>query len=165
MITATHTLVLLYLKMFLTLHPLYVSNTQITENTTTKSLEIVCKMFVDDAESAINASNKTKKIDLYATPTTTSNTIVLAYLAQHLQLSINNAKVTYNLVGYEHKKGTVWCYMEVANTTKINSVLVTNNLLYDVSTKQINIVELTINGKQQTSKIAYPESVLRFNCQ
>jgi intergrase/recombinase len=142
-------------------HPLFVSNTDATYNTSEKSVEIISKIFLDDLEKSLKTKFNTK-VDLFATPTSTTNSYVLHYMQQHLQYTINGKAVAYNLIGYERKKDACWVYVEIPNVTTIKSVTVTNSILHDFSSQQINLIHFTVGSNRQSHKFTYPNKEKSF---
>ncbi|HEX8315487.1 MAG TPA: DUF6702 family protein, partial [Flavisolibacter sp.] len=62
-----------------------------------------------------------------------------------------------NYVGFEKEKESVYCYFEVTNISSVRKLDITNNLLYDLTKEQINIMHVTVNEKRQSAKLSYPE--------
>ncbi len=144
------------------LHPLYVSNTDATYNTTEKSIEIISKIFLEDLEDALKTKFNSK-VDLYATPTATTNSYVLQYMQQHLQYTINGKASQYNLIGYERKKDACWVYVEIPNVTNIKTIAINNSILHDFTDKQINLVHVTVGNNSQSYKFTYPNKEKSFS--
>src|SRR5215471_5364883 len=78
------------------LHPFHVSTTEINHNSTEKTLEISCKIFIDDFESCLSKQNHTK-VDLSAANVKTAmDTLVKKYLNAHLQIKADDKAVQMN---------------------------------------------------------------------
>ena len=138
-------------------HPFYVSVTEINQNTTEKSLEISVKFFADDFEHTLEKAYNTK-LDITTDKDKASfDKLIPDYIAKHFALAVDGKPVKASFVGFEKDKESVYCYFEITNTATVKRLEVTNNLLYELTQEQINIMHITVNGKRQSSKLSYPE--------
>lgn len=143
-------------------HPFYVSVTEVTHNAAEKSLEISCKFFADDFEHVLEKAYK------HALDITTEkdkalfDKLVPDYINKHFSLTVDGKSVKLNYVGYEKEKESVYCYFEVSNLAAVKRFDVTNNLLYDLTTEQINIMHISVNGKRQSAKLNHPDTKAQF---
>ncbi len=142
-------------------HPLYVSITNIEWNSTEKTVEGICKIFTDDLETTLATSGT--KVDLYALPNAITKKILQTYTNTHLQLKINNTNYTTTLIGYERRKDACWCYFEIKNVPQPKLITVTNSILYEYTTKQINLVTCTVLGTEKSNKYSYPNTQYTFD--
>lgn len=138
-------------------HPFYVSVTEINHNAKERSLEISCKFFADDFEHALEKSFKTQ-LDITSDKDKASfDKHIPDYITRHFAVSADGKNQKLNYVGYEKEKESVYCYFEVTSLAAVGQLDITNNLLYDLTQEQINIMHVTANGKRQSSKLNYPE--------
>ncbi|BAV05778.1 hypothetical protein SAMN05421788_10879 [Filimonas lacunae] len=154
------------LSALLTLHPFFVSVTEVKQNTKDKSLEISCKLFIDDLEKALAAHYKTP-VDLSAAQKKDQNDKWIAgYFKQHFQVTINGQAYTAEYVGYEKESEAAWCYLQVNNApASIKKLEISDNLLYEQFESQINIIHATVNGERKSTKIANPVAKAVFEYQ
>lgn len=139
------------------IHPFYVSVTEINQNAQEKTLEISCKFFADDFEHVLEKAYKTQ-LDITSEKEKASfDQFIPDYVEKHLGLAIDGKTVKLNYIGYEKDKESVYCYFEVVNIPSVKRLDITNNLLYDLTQEQINIMHVTVSGKRQSSKLNYPE--------
>lgn len=143
-------------------HPLYVSVTEVTQNTAEKSLEVSCRFFADDFEETLKAAYKTKLDISSAQEKSTFDKLIPDYINKHLALSADGKSVHLSYIGYEKEKETVYCYFEVQQVTAVKQIAVSNTLLHDFKNEQINIMHVTVNGKRQSSKLDYPAATASF---
>lgn len=144
------------------LHPFYVSVTEVSHNTSEKSLEISCKFFADDFEHTLEKAYKVQ-LDITTEKDKASfDKLIPDYINNRFALTTDGKTAKLNYVGYEKDKESVYCYFEVTNLPSAKRLDVTNNLLYDFTQEQINIMHITINGKRQSSKLNYPETKAAF---
>ena len=137
-------------------HPFYVSVTEVNLNAAEQSLEISCKFFADDFEKTLEQNNKVQLDISSAKDKASFDKFIPGYINKHLNLSVGNKAATLSYVGFEKDNESVYCYFEVKNTTSLSQLAITNNLLYDLTHEQINIMHVTVNGKRQSSKLNYP---------
>ena len=144
------------------LHPFYVSVTEINQNATEKSLEISCKFFADDFEHTLEKAFKTQ-LDIISDKDKASfDKFIPDYVGKHFSLLVDGKPVKLSYVGYEKEKESVYCYFEITNIPAVKRLDVANNLLYEHTQEQINIMHISINGKRQSSKLSYPEVKAAF---
>lgn len=149
---------------FLFPHPFYVAVTEVTQNTTEKSLEISCKFFADDFEETLR-NVYTTKLDINsasAQEKATFDRLIPDYINKHLLLAANGKPLKLSYVGFERDKESVYCYFEVAGVPAIKNLQANNTLLHDFKKEQINIMHVTVAGKRQSTKLDFPEKQAQF---
>lgn len=143
-------------------HPLYVSVTEIHHNAKDKALEISCKIFVDDMEETLKKNYKTK-VDLSSQQHHEQNDKLIAdYISRHLVFVADGKPQKLSYVGYEKDSEAVYCYFEVPNLPAVKKLDVTNSILQDFNTSQINIMHVYVNGSRKSYKLDYPNSQASF---
>lgn len=144
-------------------HPLYLSVIDVVHNNHVNNLELTCKIYTDDFEQAIKIAYKTQ-VDLLNTKNIAQNNILVErYLRDHLQVVIDDKAVNFNYIGYEHKEAGIWVYFEALNIITPAKIQVATNLLFAVSPKQNNIINVTINSSTKTKRLSNPEMNISFN--
>jgi len=145
-------------------HPFFVSMTEMDYNAKDKELEVSVRIFTDDFENAIRKYHPGVKVDiLHPASQEQMNQFVNDYIQKHLQLKINGAPVQISFAGYEQQSESIWSYFEVKNITGIKKLDVTNSLLHDYNTNQINMMHVKVNDNEQNYKLDYPDKVVSFN--
>jgi len=145
------------------LHPFFIAVTEINHNPKEKTLEISCKTFTDDLEKAIDKSANLK-IDLFnVKDKAQADKAVSDYVKKHLNIKVDGKPVTLEFVGFEREGDALWSYYEVSNVPSVKKIEVTNTLLHDASTDQINLVHVTANGTRKSTKLDYPASQVNFD--
>jgi hypothetical protein len=143
-------------------HPFYVSVTEINHNAKDKTLEVSCKIFVDDMEEVLK-KNSAISVDLASEKQKGQNDKLLtAYIFKHLALSVDGKDTKLSYVGFEKDKESVYCYFEVTNIATVKKIDLTNSLLHDLNQQQINIMHVTMNGSRKSYKLDYPKSEAGF---
>ncbi len=144
------------------LHPFYVSMTDIAYNAGNRSLEISVRIFTDDFEGTLR-KNYTGKVDLiHPQDKNRMNQEVSDYIVKHLQLQANGKPVPLSFVGYEQQEESTWCYFEAPNIGSVQQLKVTNSLLHDYNTNQLNMLHFKANGHEESSKLDYPNTEVTF---
>jgi hypothetical protein len=137
-------------------HPLHVSSTDISYNATEGKLEVICKIFTDDFETALvkQYHNKTDlvKPELHEA----MNVLVRKYLAANVHIKTTAVNLGFNYVGFELEKGMVNAYFESEKTPVPKSIDAEVTLLHNLYNDQINIVHMTVNGTRKSEKLEYP---------
>ena len=143
-------------------HPFFVSVTEINHNASQATVEISCKLFVDDFENTLRDQYKSK-VDL-AEPKDRKQLekLIFDYMQKHLQLKINGKTAALNFVGFETESESAWCYLEIKQVPQIKSLTVSNDLLYESHSTQINIVHALVGGDRKSTKLVNPEKQAGF---
>lgn len=143
-------------------HPFYVSVTEINHNATDKNLEISCKIFTDDFETALSKSSGVK-IDLFNPKDKPAvEKQITAYLKKHLVLKLDNKPVALEFVGFERENEAVWSYLQVSNIPPPKKIDITNDLLYDTFDQQINLMHVSVGNNRKSTKLNYPDANTSF---
>lgn len=147
-----------------TIHPVYMSVTEIEHNAKEYILEISCKIFTNDFESQLKKNN-TQKIDLLNSDLKNKmNLLVEGYIQNHLKISVNNNAVSkMKFIGFEQVEDAIVSYFEINGIDKVNSVKMWNTILYEYSEQQINLMHVTVNGSRKSYKLNNPDSQTTFN--
>jgi hypothetical protein len=149
--------------MMTTAHPLYISVTEINHNATDKTLEISCKIFVEDMEEVLKKSNK-GTVDLSEGKNVQQNNKMIdTYVKQHLSLMADGKNAPLQFVGYEKEKESVYCYFEVVNIPAVKKLDLTNSLLHDLTDQQINIMHVTVKGERKSLKLDHAKKQATFS--
>ena len=144
------------------LHPLHVSVVEINHNATDKTLEISCKLFTDDFEKVLTQNYKTR-VDLINPPIKAAmDTLVKKYILSHLSLIVDGKPRQFTYVGFEHENEAVYGYVQIENISSVNKIDVTNKLMQDLFTDQINLIHVIVGGNRKSTKLEYPASQASF---
>jgi hypothetical protein len=118
-------------------HPFHVSVTDLVYKEK-KGFEIAVKLFTDDAELAIK-NNYNTSVDLTKI-TDEHKKLVEKYVLSRFFLVIDKKAFKPVFIGYEVENDAIWCYLELNYPKKIKSLEVSNSLLIDTYSDQINLV-------------------------
>lgn len=143
-------------------HPFYISVTEINHNSADKNLEISCKIFTDDFETALSKSSGVK-IDLFnPKDKQATEKHISAYFKKHLLIKLDGKPVVLEFVGFERENEAVWSYLQVSNTTAPKKMDILNDLLYESFDQQINLVHVSVGNNRKSSKLNYPDTQISF---
>lgn len=143
-------------------HPLHVSTTEIEFNSKEKSLEISCRIFTDDFETALTKQFKTK-VDLNKQILHTAmDELVKKYINANLQYKVNGKNLTANYIGFEKDNEATNVYLEIENISSLQSISLTNGILYDLFDDQMNILHVVKAGTRKSVRVNYPNRGLNL---
>lgn len=146
-------------------HEYYVSVTRVEYIKEEQSLQIISQVFIDDFEKLIHERydenivmaipNESEMIDRY----------VERYLRSKLVFTINGQLSEYKFIGKKYEDDIVYCYLEIEGIEAIESLTITNEILYDLYDEQENIVRTKVNSKNKSFVLnsSNTEAVLNFN--
>ncbi|HEY2580271.1 MAG TPA: DUF6702 family protein [Mucilaginibacter sp.] len=139
------------------LHPIHVSTTNIEYNKQDNKLEVICTIFTDDFEAALEKQYHTKtdltKTDMH----TAMDALVKSYIAANLNVKAGDISQKLNYLGFEINKEATDVYFESDKIPVVKKVDVDVSLLYNLFDDQINIVHIIVNGVRKSEKVNYPD--------
>jgi hypothetical protein len=151
------------------IHPFHVSVVEVNHNATDKTLEISCKIFTDDFEKVLaqnypqDAAHKTK-VDLINPPDKAAmDTLVKKYITSHLSLSADGKPVKFSYIGFEKENEAVYSYLQVDGIAFVKKIDITNKLMHDLFTDQVNLMHVIVGGNRKSTKLDYPETSAVFS--
>jgi hypothetical protein len=143
-------------------HPFFVSVTEINHNANQATVEISCKLFIDDFENTLKDQYKSK-VDLSEPKDRKQlEKLIFDYMQKHLQLKINGKAAALSFVGFETESESAWCYLEIKQVPQIKSLTISNDLLYESHSTQINIIHALVGGERKSTKLVNPEKQVGF---
>jgi len=154
--------ILLALIMFVftgtTMHPIYVSVTEIQHNTKDKSLEISCKIFTGDFENILKSKTKYKVNLLLPTDKTLMESLVNQYIQQHLKIKVDGKLKPMEFLGYEQNEDAIQSFFEINEVATLKKIDVQDDILYEYKSEQISIIHVVVNGNRKSTKLVNPDS-------
>ena len=144
-------------------HPLYVAVAEIDYNGSNKYATLVCKIFSDDLELALQKQyGKKESIDNPGSIKKLSSEID-GYIKNHLQLKINGRATDFVFINYEKEDNAILVYFRINDVNEIQRFEVTDTIFYELYDKQIQMVYITINGNRKSNRIMNPQSKVTFD--
>lgn len=128
-------------------HRYHTSVTRLEYNATEHLVEITVQSFADDVEAALSKANGAAgSVQLDSTAKT--NALLLDYLRTVVQLRNGVEGLQLEWVGMELKGHSVWFYLQAKTSAGLSQLNLSNRLLFDLFTDQLNIVNVFSNGKK-----------------
>lgn len=153
------------LSIFLVLfsaHEFHLSLTEISHNTENKTLEISIKLFTDDLLTALQQTGAPKMELGTENEPPAANEYIESYLKRHFKLTINGKPTDFTYLGKEAELDATWCYVEVKDVKKVQSLEVENNFLLEAFNDQTNMVNLNISGRKKSGLARKGNTRLKF---
>ena len=139
-------------------HPIYVSVVEIEHNAKERSLEVSCKLFIDDFEKTLRLDYKTAVDLLNPKNKAAMDKLVNDYVQKHLQITADGKKLGMKYLGYEQIEEGILSYYEVSNVQAPKAVNIFNDLLYSYHQQQMGFMHVTVNGNRKSAKLNNPET-------
>ncbi|MEM9987376.1 MAG: DUF6702 family protein [Bacteroidota bacterium] len=149
---------MLWLKLYLSvlvwmpsLHPFYVSVTEINFNESSQSLEISIKIFTEDLEQALatrygrilNLANEGEYAD--------ADAYLALYLEDQIKIKVDGKPVSFQFLGKDANMEATWCFAEIDSLEGIpDQIEVWNSLLTSEFEGQKNMVHCKVGTKTKS---------------
>ncbi len=158
-------LLLLPLFAFNSFHKYYISVTQVDYVQEKQSLQIITRIFIDDFENLLKERYDDTIVLDEGEELANTNMYIEKYLADKLTIKINGEQAKLNFIGKKYDLELVKCYLEVEDVKNINSIEISNKVLFDMFDDQQNIIKTKINAKQKSFMLTSQnnKAVLNFN--
>ena len=135
---------------FTTAHKFYTSVTQIEYVKEKQAIQIISRIFIDDFEKvlrerydqSITLSDINEKEQI--------NSYIGKYLTSKINIKINDIDSEIIFLGKEYENDVMICYLEIINIEHIKSLEITNTVLFDLYSKQQNIVRTNVNSNKKS---------------
>jgi hypothetical protein len=123
------------------------------------ALQITLKLFADDLEEAMNQEGFRKEGQAYIDVLNPKDrqqldVYVEEYVRQRMEMKVNGQAVQPVFLGQEMEDMAMWCYLEVKDVEKINSIRVRSSIMTEIFDDQINIVHVNYGGAIKSMKLA-----------
>ena len=127
-------------------HKFYASLAQI-ERTEDGRLEVGIRFFPDDLELALsNAAGRR----IVVSESTQFRDALLKYIGPNLVIESGADRATFRYVGVDPKVNVLWVFLEADWSRPLKGARLTNRLLQDISSDQVNTVNLTEGSAKET---------------
>ncbi len=143
-------------------HPLYVAVAEIEYKNSDKFATLACKIFSDDLELALQKQYGKKESFNNPADVKSLSGEIDGYIKNHLQLKINGKQSNYSFINFKTQDNAVLIYFRINDISEISTFAITDTILYEVYSKQVHLVYVTVNGNRKSGKIANPVSQATF---
>ncbi len=129
-------------------HQQKMASTKVLFNPNTNNIEVMHRFDLHDAEHAVRLIFS-KDADIIASDTTRET--FTQYVAANFTLQTAPHKVAeLSVVGYEIDGRYLWVYQEIPASKNITSITITHDALREVWPKQVNRVNIEMQGETKT---------------
>jgi hypothetical protein len=80
------------------------------------------------------------------------------YIKQHMRIQLNGSVKSYQWMGYEIDKESIWIYFSIANQPGVRSIEVQSDLMYAYKQEQTNIIHIQLDEKRASFRLMAPEN-------
>ena len=133
-----------------TIHPYYVSTLDIDYRPDREALQITMRVFTDDWQLMLNTHyDKSLRLD----PDTNEEQMLIHstdYLLQYLELNLNDTYVNPSVLGREYHDDQLVLYLEVMGVVELQTLAVSNRILFADLEGQQNIVRIKTPTKRKS---------------
>jgi hypothetical protein len=130
-------------------HDFHTSLTEMRYNAKLKTFEISLRVFTDDLEKVLSATNQNKKF--LVENNDKNDPFVEAYIKKHfVVVNAKNQKPTINYIGKEKEGEATWVYLEMPVNESINGSKIQNNVLIDMFEDQTNILNIFVQNQKKS---------------
>lgn len=131
-------------------HKYYISLTQVNYSEKEGSLQITSEYFIDDIELALEQRHG-KTLDLATKiEKKEAQAFLEAYILQKFQVKVNGESKVMTYLGREYEYDKVFIYIEIENVGDIESIEVSNRVLFDTYEEQQHYVKIKVGSLRKT---------------
>ncbi len=152
------TVILTYLVLYcsaITMHDFHVSKTELNYQEDQQAIQISVNIFIDDLELAIQ-SYTSNKLNLFnKSEAQNADSLIAVYIQENFKLITDQELPQLAFLGKEisNDLAGAWCYLEILNVNKFESIEIENTILLNNFEDQKNIIDFRINNKSKSFKI------------
>lgn len=132
-------------------HEFYMSVCEVEHNAQTEALEIAIKLFTDDLEKALEQQGTERLHIGTEKESAKTNQYIYQYLQNAFTLTNHGDTLHFEYLDKEIEEDATWCYVEVLNVKKVDTITITNRLLIELFDSQINLVQVKANNQKKNS--------------
>ena len=130
-------------------HDFHTSLTEMRYNSKAKNFEISLRVFTDDLEKVLSATNQNRKFTLENNDK--NDPLVEAYVRKHFVVTNpKNQKLNINYIGREKEGEATWIYLELPVNESIKGSKIQNDVLIDMFDDQTNILNIFIQNQKKS---------------
>lgn len=140
-------------SVFIFLHPLHVSVTEITLDEKEKELEIMLRVFPDDLELAIRNVKNDATLSLIDPTNTTTDKLVWEYVQPRFKLMADGKVQAVKYLGHETDEDVLVLYIQVQPVKKFKTIDITNTIITEFYEDQSNLINMTVNDETKSLRL------------
>ena len=147
-------------SLFLFLHPIHISVSEINYSEKDKALQITSRIFIDDLELSIRAQRNEPELDLINPKNgLTTDKMVNEYVMKHLTVKLDGKVQKLTFLGMEREDPALICYIEIENVKKFKTIEVRNDIIMETHNDQSSIVHVTYKGPVKSMRLTTDKPV------
>jgi len=131
-------------------HKFYVSNTTIEHRPNEGVFQITMKIFTDDLEEALTRFSGEKTVFSEGASNTEHARLINDYLNKNFQIRTDGIRLIQNYLGKETEHDLTFLYLECTAGSSHVIAEITNTVLIEVYSDQINLINFKYGGMQIT---------------
>ena len=153
------------LSSFTVFHKYYVSVTQVNYVPKEKAVQMISRLFVNDIEKVLQENYNDTLVLAGPHEPDKVNTYLKDYFNSRFVVKINGKPSIINFIGKEYDGDIMKCYLEIKDVDQIHSFEIRDEVLFDLTESQKNIIKTDINGEQKSFilNLDTKKKVLNFN--
>lgn len=125
-------------------HKYYVSLTEVEYVEKEESIQIILSIFIDDLEKTLNKNNN-KTLALASNREVENiDDYYIKYLQENLTFKANNQLQNFKYIGKKYEQDVVRFYLEIINIKTLNTLEISNTVLFRDFPEQQNIVKIKV---------------------
>jgi hypothetical protein len=152
-------------SLFLFLHPIHLSVSEINYSEKDRALQITSRIFIDDLELSIRTQRNEPELDLIDPKNgLTTEKMVSEYVMKHFAVKLDGKLQKMNFLGMEREDPALICYIEIENVKKFKTIEIRNDIIMETHDDQSSIVHVTYKGPVKSVRLtsANPVSSITF---
>lgn len=127
-------------------HPFHLSICEIEYQPQSQSLQISCRIFLDDLEIALKKKNNVENyFESRSQPQVNKDLSV--FIKDFFTIAVNGNERSAQYLGYEIEDNVVWCYLEINKVTSLQNIDIGYTILLDTFDDQINLAHVRYGEK------------------
>ena len=135
-------------------HKFYSSQTDLTYNAESESLEITVHLFTDDFELVLEEKKGVKLFLGAEKEHPEVDNLIYTYFKKHFKLSQSNKELHYDFIGKKVELDNVMnVYLELKNFKSEGPLLVENTVLFERFEKQVNTINYQYEDLLQSASL------------
>lgn len=137
----------------LSTHPFHASVCEIEYNQQSKSLELSYRMFSDDLEETLTGYSGSSVDILNPKEKGKIDSLTEKYLSEKFKIWINGEEQPLGYLGSDLDNGALWCFIEVKDVQRIETVEIDNSVMLEIFDDQINLVHFSKEDQVRSLKL------------
>ncbi|RZJ71413.1 DUF6702 family protein [Flavobacterium sp.] len=144
-------------------HKFYVGIYQMNFASDKKMLQITSRIFVDDLNNALG--KKFKKKFHFGDKNVPPDEVdaLKKYISDNFKIGINGKPQVLDYRSCEVEDNVLICYLRITDVSQVNSLQITNKILFDFVTEQQNIIQTNVGGNKQSLLLTFDEPSGKLN--